>query len=331
MFKYIRKNIELIENHKEEILDLWMRYEIVQEKLKKNTFDINFFKEKFASKVFDYALSVVNEKNKAGDCPVMGVMLMLFKKKNIPLADIFIICVHLKNSLLHFAYKNSLLNHDTIKEISMLMDYNFEGVINEYVVLYYKDNLIFNKEKKKLPQEEESEDKKKTTVEIKKQVLNTKLETASHTSAELYFQEVDVDMDTIEELDELEGDTLDAISAQETLDQNSLDESSHLFFKYSVALGTMLEFEELAYTLKLLSDLLRESDCNSMSEDTKFMVDIYLKAIISDLKSWRKAIFIKMEAENIHYLDKTLLSSIAQIQMTLLPQEESQDDEIEFF
>ncbi len=323
MFKYIRKSIDLIENNKEEILDLWMRYEIVQEKLKKNTFDIDFFKDKFASKVFDYALSVVNEKNKAENCPVIGVLLMLFKKKNIPLSDIFIICVHLKNSLLHFAYKNSFLNHDTIKEISLLMDYSFEGVINEYVVLYYKDDLIPNKEK--------SEDEKKKTVELKKQVINTKLETASHTSAELYFQEVDVDMDTIEELDELEGDTLDALSAQVALNQNSLDESSNLFFKYSSVLGTMIEFEELSYTLKLLSDLLRETECESMSEDTKFMVDIYLKAIISDLKSWRKAIFIQMEAEDIHYLDKTLLSSIAQIQMTLLPEEESQDEEIEFF
>lgn len=61
------------------------------------------------------------------------------------------------------------------------------------------------------------------------------------------------------------------------------------------------------------------------------MVDIYLKAIISDLQSWRMAIFITMEAEDIHYLDKTLMSSIVQIQMTLMPQEEAQEDEIKFF
>jgi len=138
-------------------------------------------------------------------------------------------------------------------------------------------------------------------------------------------------MDLVAELDELESDTLDAIDAEEMLDQNTLDEAANLFKQYAKVLNTMYEFEELAYTLTLLSDLLTEVDVQSMIDETKFMVDIYLKAIISDLRSWRMSIFIIMEAEDIHYLDKTLLSSIAQIQMTLMPQVESTEDEIEFF
>ena len=324
MFKNILKHIDLLEENRDLILDMWMDYEIVQTKLTHNSMDVTFFRDKFATKVFDFAISVVKSENRTGDCPVIGVMLMLFKKKNIPLSDIFMICVHLKNALLHFAYRNSILNSDAIRELSVLMDYNFEGVINEYVLLYYKDSLIRKKPVAKVcPIKEADYRVQSNDTTIVEHVITT--------SAELYLQEVNVDMDLVAELDELETDTLDAINAEETLDQNTLDESANLFKQYAKVLNTMYEFEELAYTLTLLSDVLTEVDFNSMTDETKFMVDIYLKAIISDLRSWRMSIFIIMEAEDIHYLDKTLLSSIAQIQMTLMPQVESEEDEIEFF
>jgi len=323
VFKNILKHIDLLEKDRDLILDMWMGYDIVQTKLTQNTMDVTFFRDKFATKVFDFAISVVKSENKTGDCPVIGVMLMLFKKKNIPLSDIFMICVHFKNALLHFAYKNSILNNDAIRELSMLMDYNFEGVINEYVLLYYKDSLIRKKASPKICPIKEDSKEEKNNIGIEEQLMTT--------SAEIYLQEVNVDMDLVAELNELETDTLDAIDTQESLDQRTLDESANLFKQYAKVLNTMYEFEELAYTLTLLGDVLTEVHFESMTDETKFMVDIYLKAIISDLQSWRMSIFITMEAEDIHYLDKTLLSSIAQIQMTLMPQVESEEDEIEFF
>jgi len=325
MFKNILKHINLLEENRELILDMWMSYDIVQTKLTQNTMDVVFFRDKFATKVFDFTINVIKDEQKSGDCPVIGVMLMLFKKKNIPLSDIFMICVHFKNALLHFAYKNSILNSNSIRELSILMDYNFEGVINEYVLLYYKDSLIKRKKSNTEIQKKQEVNPKET------QSTNKTIKKNLTTSAEMYLQEVNVDMDLVAELNELESDTLDAIDAEATLDQNTLDESANLFKQYAKVLNTMYEFEELAYTLTLLSDLLIEVDFQSITDETKFMVDIYLKAIISDLRSWRISIFISMEAEDIHYLDKTLLSSIAQIQMTLMPQVESIEDEIEFF
>ena len=325
MFKNILKHIDLIENNRDLLLDMWMNYEIVQAKLIDNTMDVTFFRDKFATKVFDFAISVVKGENKKGDCPVIGVMLMLFKKKNIPLSDVYMICVHLKNALLHFAYRNSILDDDAIKELSILMDYNFEGVINEYVLLYYKDSCI----KKVFVPEVcpiKEEDYKKELLITQKTQIDSRV-----TSAEIYLQEVNVDLDLVSELYELESETLDAIDAQEIIEQNALNESSNLFKQYAKVLNTLYEFEELAYTLTLLSDVLLDVDYNSMTDETKFMVDIYLKAIISDLQSWRMSIFITKQAENIHYLDKTLLSSIAQIQIALMPQVEREEEEIEFF
>ncbi|MEA1983879.1 MAG: hypothetical protein U9N39_10075 [Campylobacterota bacterium] len=206
-----------------------------------------------------------------------------------------------------------------IQEICILMDYNFEGVIKEYVELYYNDKY----------KDEEYIIKNKPETKTLKNSLG--LEEQKHTSASIYLQEIELDMEMIDELDELESDTLNAIDLDETIHQNSLLEASRLFEQYAKVLNSMYEFEELAYTLTILTELLISTDIQSLQEDTKYMISIYLKAIISDLQSWRMSIFITNEAEDIHYLDKTLLSSIAQLQITLMPQDEKQIEEVEFF
>ena len=317
MFGTIEKNIDLLDDNKDKILEMWLSYEIVTETLCSNGLKVDFFKDKFASKVFDFAVGVVRSENTVGDCPVIGVMLMLFKKKRIPLADVFMICVHLKNALLHFAHKQNILDEEMIRELAILMDYNFNGVIKEYTFLYYNDE--YKAKKCSLKKEDQP-------VQI-----NTKLEATNTTSAMAYLQEIDLDDEMIAELAELESDTLDAIDEGEQITQHSLNESANLFEQYAKVLNMMLEFEELEYTLGILKELLLGTDYASLNDDDKNMITIYLKAIISDLQSWRMSVFITQEAEDIHYLDKTLMSSIAQLQITLMPQDEAQEDEIEFF
>lgn len=312
MLSTVYKNIEKIEHNKEIILDIWMNYQIVKETLSANTLKHDFFREKFASKVFDFAVNVVKSKNELGNCPVIGVMLMLFKKKNIPLADIFMICVHLKNALFHFLHKESLLDDNMIREISMLMDYNFAGVIKEYTLLYYHDEYI----KKSCSANEDKSVKKESTTISKEIAIDKKYST----SANSYLKDIDLDIEMIHELDELESDTLNAIYASdETIDRHSLDEAAQLFEQYAKVLYSMYEFEELAYTLTILKELLISTELSGITEETNYMITIYLKAIINDLQSWRMGIFITKEAEDIHYLDKTLLSSVAQLQITLMP------------
>jgi len=327
MFVNILNNIELIENNKTEILNFWMDYDIVKNTLKKNKFDITFFKEKFASKVFDFAISVVKSENEAGECPVINVMLMLFKKKNIPLADIFLICVNLKNALLQFSYKNSILDDKMIDEISIVMDYNFEGVIREYVVMYYKDKPSYKMKKNITP----NETKPKTETEINIEEEIETIEEESHTSASDYLLEIDVDMDMVAELNDLESDVLDTIEANDSLTQDSLLESANLFEQYAKVLNMMYEFEQLSYTLTILKDLLATTEFSTLDDDVKRKIKVYLTAIISDLKHWRVSIFIDSDAQDIHYLDKTLMSSIAQLEITLMPQDDSEEDELELF
>jgi two-component system chemotaxis response regulator CheY len=76
---------------------------------------------------------------------------------------------------------------------------------------------------------------------------------------------------------------------------------------------------------------LETTPVESISVDNCGVVSIYIKAIIDDLSMWRRSVFVDQSAEDIHYLDKTLLSSIAQLQITLSQGEGAMTDEIEFF
>ena len=183
MFTSLNNNIALIEENKEIILNLWLDYEIVKKTLQSNTLEHNFFKEKFGLKVFEFATGVIKSKNELGNCPVIGVMLILFKKKNIPLADVFIICVHLKNAFIHFLNSNNLLDSKTIDEICMLMDYNFNGVIKEYTLLYYND------EYRSKPCSIQSSQIELQTTEIKSKKKKT--------SAKIYISEIELDLEQI--------------------------------------------------------------------------------------------------------------------------------------
>ena len=319
MFPQLKKHKTLLENNKEQILTMWLDYAIVQKTLLHHKLDITFYREKFASKVFNYAMGVIGSDNKLGDCPVMGVMLVLFKKKNIPLADVFMICVHFKNALLHFANEQNILDSATLSEIAQLMDYNFNGVIKEYVYLYYHDTY----------QELDAvqpKDEPKEQMPVIEAAVSPKT-----TSALSYLQEIELDDEMIAELAELESDALDAIDEADTVTRHSLEEAAGLFELYAKVLNMMLEFGELEYTLGVLRELLLQTSFEELSDDDKNMITIYLKAIISDLQSWRMSVFITQEAEDIHYLDKTLMSSIAQLQITLMPQNGNEEDEIEFF
>ena len=59
---------------------------------------------------------------------------------------------------------------------------------------------------------------------------------------------------------------------------------------------------------------------------------LLLTNMVSDLASWRKTIFIDRQANDVHYLDSSLLSSCLQIEMIFNENEiEEEDDGLELF
>jgi two-component system chemotaxis response regulator CheY len=58
---------------------------------------------------------------------------------------------------------------------------------------------------------------------------------------------------------------------------------------------------------------------------------IQLQSILEDLIQWREMIFVKEEANDIHYLDASLLSSCLQIRADFGGESADGGDELEFF
>jgi hypothetical protein len=287
-----------------------MEYTIVKETLQRHHFQVEYFSNNFGIRVIDYALNVIQEEEELGDCPVIGVLLVLFKKRNIPLSDIFFICVHLKNALLHYFLEKNLLTEDILSEINHVMDYNFNGVIEEYIINHYKDcakqSISYNKA---------------ANITKEKKVI----------SAKEYSSEGELIIDLIQDLDELEDKVFNLLEDHQTFDEVLQTEVNYLLNRYSMVLNSLYEFRELSYMITLLTKLLNKIDLDMIDVQVKDNIIVYLKSIFSDLQNWRKEVFIEQSTKDIHFMDQTLLSSAAQLEIILIPKEGQNSGEIDFF
>lgn len=103
--------------------------------------------------------------------------------------------------------------------------------------------------------------------------------------------------------------------------------------EYNEVIDAMIEFQHLAFAIESLIQFLRDLDENKLKDDKTKKMILLLTNMISDLASWRKTIFIKQEANDIHYLDSSLLSSCLQIEMIFNENEveDEDDNDLELF
>lgn len=317
-FEYSLIYVKMFEDAKLLILKEWMASEDVQRILNSHTITTSFFAKYFGSKVIDYALGVIKGSNKLGNCPVIGAMLVFFEKKNIPLKDLFMICVNLKNAMISHALKQGILDEYLLHEICMLIDHNFCGVIEEYLDLHYALTVVHD-----------------SCSLNTKEVINTETlcilsPTFSSTSSLEYIQETYIDHEILDELMEIEEETVASFNFSQTITEEIASDVIELFTKYARMIDRLVEFRELSYALWVLTDLLKNVNIEAIQDELMYM-RIYIQAIIGDLSTWRNSVFIDQNAEDIHYLDKTLLSSITQLQIMLLPQGNHAVEDVEFF
>lgn len=100
---------------------------------------------------------------------------------------------------------------------------------------------------------------------------------------------------------------------------------------YATILEKNLEFRDIGYSLSKLSALLSEHGESLAYHSKKPALLILLNAIVEDLIAWTVTVLREKTAIDIHYLDASLLSSILQFEMMLLPPKEDEDDDLEFF
>ena len=143
-------------------------------------------------------------------------------------------------------------------------------------------------------------------------------------------------MDKLESLETLEDEIdISLIDFEKENTAENLRNASRLFLDYVEVIQQLTEFEHLAYAVESLADFLATLEESQFDEKKIKKLVLLTMSLLSDLSTWRINVFIKREANDIHYLDSSLLSSCLQIESIFkeekVVEEEEDDDELEFF
>ncbi|HEX5623845.1 MAG TPA: ATP-binding protein [Sulfuricurvum sp.] len=123
---------------KEEILGAWIHQNECAAILQRHEIDMDLFYGHYASNVFDYFIGVVSGSVALGECPVMAEFIDYLKNKEIRADELFILCSHLKRSVIGATYRYGINSQKLFESISYLFDMNFSGVLRLYTDTIYE-------------------------------------------------------------------------------------------------------------------------------------------------------------------------------------------------
>ena len=209
-----------------------------------------------------------------------------------------------------------------------------------HVVYIVKDQTVsfrLNKNRENIPLIKEEEKEKEEVQESASSDYTKEILAKTHfnktTAAEYVEQSAIAFMDKIDSLEVIENSIDEALTVFEKESSvENINDVARNFFDYVEILELLVEFEHLSFALNSLAEFLQGTDTTlfEASEISKFVtLSIHM---LDDLKDWRENIFVKQEANDIHYLDSSLLSSCLQIE-TIFNKDASEEDEgeLEFF
>jgi len=139
-------------------------------------------------------------------------------------------------------------------------------------------------------------------------------------STEELLEEYDYLKDEIHmDLEEIDCLIMNNFSLEDdTLDLDCMVHNLQDFFGlFSSFLHQFSEFEELSKAIASVSELITNVDINSLDEENKEMLGIYMKAIIMDLLDWKEHVFIKHDAGDVFYANASLLNSYIEVKKLL--------------
>jgi len=307
--------------HKEDISLDWCANSIVRERLLGHGIDVEYFRTHFGIKVIDYFLGVVQGTSEVGNCPVVFIMLDYFKQKELPLHDIFMICVHFKNSLTSYIFKRYTFNQDLFEDVSLIVDKNFEGVVKNYLEMKgcASQEIKTNNEEYQEEEKEEKEEEKEA-----EEIISYVDYVLEHDLYELQDLEEDIDTlaITVSNDNKVSEDDL-VVLGSNIKRYGSILTNYHLFNKLGLSILKLGEsFQENAQTL-------------INSSEKRVNITALLEGFVNDLIVWRREIFDNNIA-NPHFLNDSFFSNVDTIIMFMEYDETAEvplgdDDDLDFF
>lgn len=147
------KNVERLEQQRENIARQWIHNPLVLNILKKHDISPLFFIDEYAAKVLEYFFGVVKKEKVVGVCPVIDQLLLYLKERDVSADELFILCTHARKAVIDETFTQKIASHRLISEVSLLFDLNFSGVLKQYTRTIYRlekqvqEELAKNREK----------------------------------------------------------------------------------------------------------------------------------------------------------------------------------------
>ncbi len=172
--------------------------------------------------------------------------------------------------------------------------------------------------------------------EKEEQANNIKLlskKSINKVDAKSWIEEYSIDKEEIDNITEILDDFYSMADAEKSLSENYLTLSLKVLDSFVKFFNQTIEFMELSSVINNMIYLIN-SAYHEIEPDKKELLKMFIEGIIDDLNKWVNEVLIKQTAVDIHYLDASIYSSMAQIEMLFDAKEETQDkdeEELELF
>ncbi|MEA3383668.1 MAG: diguanylate cyclase [Campylobacterota bacterium] len=140
--KFTNSDIDFFISNKNRIIETWINEKEVLAVLTNFKININKFKFKTASSLFDYLINVLLEKSELGRCPTIEALINILFKKNLHLEDVFILCSNFKNTFSLLMYQENIPT-EKIKLLLKILDINLHNTLKLFTdKLHDKDEIL---------------------------------------------------------------------------------------------------------------------------------------------------------------------------------------------
>ena len=134
-------------------------------------------------------------------------------------------------------------------------------------------------------------------------------------TAEEFMQEDTVDTDMMHDIEDYLEEYDDLIGINDEFSKDDLAVAQRCIDAFVNIFNLSYEFKNIAYSLESLNLFLDNFDTSN--KEKMNMLKIFLDTIMDDLKKFKKEVLEDATANDIHYLDASLLANIAQIEISL--------------
>ena len=122
----------------------------------------------------------------------------------------------------------------------------------------------------------------------------------------------------LQDIDEIEDDINEII---DTLDVtnifNKIDEVIYVFNNYERFLNSFVDFYELATSLNMLENIIKNTDFTKFDEKKLQFIVNFIVAILKDLQNWKEHVFVLQDAVDVFYINASTLNSCIQLEALL--------------